>query len=43
MVSYGSQDPNDHPNLYKYKAQIEKMGKAIDGRLSGAVDARALG
>jgi len=41
VLWYGSQDLNDHPDLYK--AQLEKMGKAIDGRLSGDVDARASG
>lgn len=41
VLWYGSQDLNDHPDLYK--AQIEKMGKIIDGRLSGDVDARASG
>eukprot|EP00985_Skeletonema_marinoi_P004638 scaffold2012_cov128-Skeletonema_marinoi.AAC.4 len=41
VLWYGSQDLNDHPDLYK--AQLEKMGKTIDGRLSGDVDARASG
>lgn len=41
ILWYGSQDLNDHPDLYK--AQLEKMGKTIDGRLSGDVDARASG
>lgn len=41
VLWYGSQDMNDHPDLYK--AQLEKMGKAIDGRLSGDVDARSSG
>eukprot|EP00986_Skeletonema_menzelii_P016377 scaffold14392_cov151-Skeletonema_menzelii.AAC.17 len=41
VLFYGSQDLNDHPDLYK--AQLDKMGKVIDGRLSGDVDARASG
>ena len=41
VLWYGSQDITDNPDLYK--AQLQKMGKTIDARLSGDVDARASG
>ena len=41
VLWYGSTDLNAHPDLYK--AQLDKLGKSIDGRLVGDVDARASG
>jgi len=41
VLWYGSQDLNAHPDLYK--AQLTKMGKAIDDRLSGDSEANASG
>ena len=41
VLWYGSMDPTAHPDLYK--AQLEKLGVVIEGRLAGDVDARASG
>ena len=41
VLWYGSQDLNAHPDLYK--AQLTKMGKAIDDRLSDDSEANASG
>ena len=41
VMWYGSQDPSAHPDLYK--AQLSRLGRAIDERLSGDADANASG
>jgi polyribonucleotide 5'-hydroxyl-kinase len=41
VLWYGSQDLTAHPDLYK--AQLTKLGTAIDERLSGDADANASG
>jgi len=41
VLWYGSQDITSHPDLYK--AQLQKLGSAIDERLSGEAEASASG
>jgi polyribonucleotide 5'-hydroxyl-kinase len=41
VLWYGSQDLSAHPDLYK--AQLSRLGRAIDERLSGDADAKASG
>ena len=41
VLWYGSQDLTAHPDVYK--AQLTKLGRAIDERLSGDADANASG